>query len=254
MEDKTFYDYQKPEEALEAYIKANDNLYDRMKKHSLIIFLRKSLSPIEGKAVLDVGSGGGIWTKFWLEEGAKVTALDLRKPLIMGNEIWNPQAEFVQGDATTAKLGKKFDIIFAKDIIEHVPNDEDFLQNMAKHLKDGGCLFLTTQNSFSLNYYIEGGYNFLRGNRKWCGWDKTHLRFYNSRNLTSKLRKAGLTPIKCWGTYYFPYRFLSRLLLRTLVEWKGFYLPELMNLNDKFPFNITGWNIGVLSEKESLPD
>lgn len=246
---KTFYDYQDPEEALKAYLKANDSLYDRLKNEALRKFLRKNLFPIEGNTVLDVGAGGGIWTKFWLDEGAEVTALDMRSPILEGNKIWNPRAEFVEGDATTVNLGRKFDIIFAKDLIEHIPNDEAFLQNMAEHLKEEGYLIITTQNSLSLNYLVNGGYHFLLGNKGWCGWDPTHLRFYNFRQLKKELRKAGLVSLKWFGTYHLPYRFLSRLLLRRLVEWKGFHLVELLNLNDKFPFNFTGWNIGVIAKK-----
>ena len=143
----------------------------------------------------------------------------------------------------------KFGIIFAKDLIEHIPDGEAFLQNMANHLKEDGYLIITTQNSLSLNYFIEGGYNFLRGNSGWLGWDPTHLRFYNFRNLRRKLKEAGFTPIKWWGTYHFPYRFLSKLLLRRSIEWKGFQLVELLNLNDRWPFCFTGWNIGAIAKK-----
>lgn len=250
MADRTFYDYEDPEGALKAYLRANDTLYDHLKNEALRKFLRKNLFPIKGETVLDVGAGGGIWTKFWLDEGAKVTALDLHSPILEGNKIWNPEAEFVEDDAATVNLGKEFDIIFAKDLIEHIADDEAFLQNMADHLKEEGYLIITTQNSLSLNYLIEGGYHFLLGNKSWCGWDPTHLRFYNSRQLDRKLRQAKLIPVKWWATYHLPYRFLSRLLLRRLVEWKGFHLVELLGLNDKTPFNFTGWCIGIIAKKK----
>lgn len=246
---KTFYEYDNPQEALKTYLKANDTLFDRFKNRYLQRFLRKNLSPLEKKEVLGVGAAGGIWTKWWLEEGAQVTALDLLSPVLEGNKLWNPKAKFVIGDATRICLGKKFDIIFAKDIIEHLPDDELFLRNMAKHLKDGGYLFLTTQNSLSLNYFMEGGYHFVLGNMGWLGWDPTHLRFYNYRQLKKKLAKTGFVPVRWWSTYHFPYRFLSRLLLKKLVEWQGFHLVELFHLNDKFPFCFTGWTIGTLAKK-----
>ena len=175
---KIFYDHQDPERALKAYLETNDTLYNRLKKQSLERFLRKNHFSVNGKTVADIGAGGGIWTRFWLNEGAKVTALDLRRPILEGNKMRNPEAEFIQGDAATVNLGKKFDIIFSKDLIEHIPDDKAFLRNMASHLKEEGYLAITTQNSFSLNYLIEGGCYFLLG-KNWCGWDPTHLRFYN---------------------------------------------------------------------------
>ena len=246
---KSFYDYQSPEEALKAFLKVHDNLDDRMRERALKRFFKKNLPSVSGKEVLDVGAGGGIWTRFWLDEGARVTALDMHSPILLGNKMWNPEAEFVKADATRVKLGKEFDIIFAKDLIEHIPDDEVFLQNMADHLKEDGYLFITTQNSLSLNYFIDGGYNFLLGNMCWCGYDPTHLRFYNFRKLNRKLNKAGLIPFRYWGTYHFPYRFLSRLFFKRIIEWKGFQLVDLLNLNAVFPFNLTGYNIGVIAKK-----
>jgi len=235
---------------LKAYLETNDSLYNRLKKQSLERFLRKNLFSVNGKTVADIGAGGGIWTRFWLNEGAKVSALDLRSPILEGNKMRNPEAEFIQGDAATIDLGKKFDIIFSKDLIEHMPDDKAFLRNMASHLKEEGYLAITTQNSFSLNYLIEGGCYFLLG-KNWCGWDPTHLRFYNFRSLRRKLDETGFTPIKFWSTYHFPYLFLSRALLRRVVEWKGFQLAELLRLNDKTPFSLTGWCIGVIAKKRN---
>lgn len=246
---KAFYDYQDPKEALEAYLKANDTLYDRLKNKALRKFLCKNLQPFTSKTVLDVGAGGGVWTRFWLNEGARVTALDLRNPILEGNKMWNPEAEFVEGDATTFNLGRRFDIIFAKDLIEHISSDECFLRNMANHLDEDGYLIITTQNSRSLNYLCENGYNLIKGNNNWRGWDTTHLRFYNFAQLSRKLNEAGLVPIKWFGTYHFPYRLFSRILLRKLIEWKGFHLVDLLCLNDKFPFHVTGWCIGVIARK-----
>jgi 2-polyprenyl-6-hydroxyphenyl methylase/3-demethylubiquinone-9 3-methyltransferase len=251
MQSKAFYDYKDAEEALEAFLKAHDNLDDHMREKALQRFFKRNLPPVAGKEVLDVGAGGGIWTKFWLNEGASVTALDMHSPVLLGNKMRNPKAEFVEADATTVKLGKKFDIIFAKDLIEHLPDDEAFLQNMADHIKGDGYLFITTQNWLSLNYYIDGGCNFLRGNMCWCGYDPTHLRFYSFRGLKRKLNKAGFIPLKYWGTYHFPYRFLTTLLFRRLIEWKGFHLVDLLNLNALFPFNLTGYNIGVMAKKSA---
>ncbi len=250
MEVKAFYDYQNPEEALKVFLEAHDNLEDHIREKVLKRFLIKNLPSIKDKEVLDVGAGGGIWTEFWLHEGARVTALDKHSPILLANKSRNPGAKFIEADATTVEIRKKFDIIFAKDLIEHLKDDETFLKNMADHLKEDGYLFLETQNSLSLNYFVEGGYNFLHGNIGWCGYDPTHLRFYNFRRLGRKLRQVGLKPTRWWSAYHFPYRFLSRKILKRLIEWKGFHLIELLHLDDKFHFKYTGWAIGVIAKKE----
>ena len=245
---KTFYDYENPRKALEAFLNAHDTLEDRMRDAALRRFLMKHLSPIENKTVLDVGAGGGIWTRFWLEKRAKVTALDKHHPILEGNRLWNPEAEFVEADAVTVELGRKFDIIFVKDMIEHVPDDVGLLTNMVKYLKSDGYLFLTTQNSLSLNYYLEGGYHYLIGDMGWLGYDPTHVRFYNPITLGRKLKLARLQPVKYWGTYHLPYRFETEAIFGRIIESKFFHLVELLSLNSCFPFNRTGYNIGVLTK------
>jgi 2-polyprenyl-6-hydroxyphenyl methylase/3-demethylubiquinone-9 3-methyltransferase len=248
---RDFYEQKSPIEALRAYLRANESLYDRLKNNALKRFILKNLSPIRDKMVLEVGAGGGIWTRFWLDNGARVTSIDIHSPILLGNKMWNPEADFLVADGTTVKFTAKFDIISAKDVIEHIIDDEMFLANMSGHLEDGGHLFINTQNFLSINYLVEGGYNFLiRRNRDWCGWDPTHVRFYNFRQLSAKLRRAGLKPVKWFGTYHFPYRFLSALILKRVIERPYLQLVELLNLNDKFPFNLFGWNIGVIAKKQ----
>jgi 2-polyprenyl-3-methyl-5-hydroxy-6-metoxy-1,4-benzoquinol methylase len=247
---KTFYDYKDPLEAAKAFLQAHNTLDDKMREKSIKRFLTKHLSSVSSKSVLDVGAGPGIWTKFWIDEGAKVTALDVHRPILLANQMRNPEAEFVEADATTFILPKKYDLIFAKDLIEHLTDDEHFLRNAANHLKKNGYLVLTTQNWFSLNYFIEGGFKFLTGKMGWCGSDPTHVRFYNYRQLNKKLKNAGLTPVKYWSMYHFPYRFLSALFFKRVIEWKWFHLVECFNLYGYFPFNLTGWNIGVVAKKE----
>ena len=77
----------------------------------------------------------------------------------------------------------KLDLVCAIDIIEHIENHLLFLKNMNRHLKKGGLLIINTQNALSLNYLIQGVPRRLRGDKKWMGWDPTHVRFYTPKSL-----------------------------------------------------------------------
>jgi len=142
--------------------------------------------------------------------------------------------------------GTDFDLIMAKDIVEHIEDDEAFLRDLAECQAASGTLVLSTQNSFSLNHFIEGNYNKYRvGNPNWCGWDPTHLRFYTSTSLGRKLARSGYRPARWASVYVVPYNIISWLtLLKLKVE-----LPPLrfidLTLGRVFPFNRTGWNIMV---------
>jgi 2-polyprenyl-3-methyl-5-hydroxy-6-metoxy-1,4-benzoquinol methylase len=248
--NKSFYQAETPKEALEIYFQGEKELYAQVKNKTI----KQVLNGIYNKGnwqsiqVLEIGAAGGIWTNYFTKHGTQVTCVDVSLQILKGNKKLNPQAIFILADATIVQLEKKFDLIFAKDIIEHIKDDEKFLKNMNGHLKDDELLLINTQNSFCLNYLIQGGYHFLRGNKNWYGWDPTHVRFYNKKTLKKKLQNAGFTPIIWFGSYYFPYRMIADHFGK-LAESKIFCFIEYIGLYDKFPFNVIGWNIGVVARK-----
>jgi 2-polyprenyl-6-hydroxyphenyl methylase/3-demethylubiquinone-9 3-methyltransferase len=249
---KSFYQAETPEEALEIYFKSKNEIYGRMKDRIMEKLLCDTYKadPWNSLKVLEVGAGGGTWTEFFLGKGASVTCVDTSEQILKGNAKLHPQANFILADATTVRLEDEFDLVFAKDVIEHIPKDEEFLRNMNRHLKNGGLMIINTQNSWSLNYLIQGGYHRLKGDKNWCGWDPTHVRFYNFASLRRKLKAAGFKTTRWAGSYYFPYRILSgRLGIKTGLKF--FNGVELLHLYDKPLFNITGWNIGVVAEKRA---
>jgi 2-polyprenyl-6-hydroxyphenyl methylase/3-demethylubiquinone-9 3-methyltransferase len=250
MNQKPFYEETEPKKASKGYLRAQDNLYDKYK----VVSVKKLLDGVElnNLKILEVGCGGGFWTKFFAESGAKVTAVDMQNNLIeaakyyLSKEGLERNCEFICGDATTLKLSKKFDLLFAKDIIEHIKDDDGFLRNMRGHLRQNGKMVTVTQNSLSLNYLIEGGVNrLIRRNRNWCGWDPTHVRFYTYWSLKNKLEKAGFTPLKWSGSYHIPYRFGIGKLYEH--RFKLFHCLEVFG--DYFPVDRTGWSIGVICIK-----
>jgi len=85
-------------------------------------------------------------------------------------------------------LNKKFDVIFAGELIEHLTNFEGFLNSSYNNLKDGGNIIITTPNVFSMSFFI---YAFLgrktarREHTCWFSWDTLTnlLELYNFKVL-----------------------------------------------------------------------
>jgi len=209
MAQKSFYEEKNPQAALNIYLKSHHNLYDDIKVLTIKKIISRFYPKLSGLEILEIGPGGGIWTKYFLENGAKVTAVDISEPILKANQQQNPQAEFILDDATDVKINKKFDLVFAKDVIEHIQDDEKFLKNMNIHLKENGRILINTQNNFSKNYFIQGAYHRLKGTKNWLGWDPTHVRFYNFVSLKNKLANTDFETEKWFGSYYFPYRLLA---------------------------------------------
>ena len=104
--EKSFYQADSPEEAIEIYLRSGDELYGWMKNK----IMREILFEIHGKGlwnsenVLEVGAGGGQWTDFFVKRGANVTCVDTCEQILKGNEKLHPKAKFILSDATTVKL------------------------------------------------------------------------------------------------------------------------------------------------------
>ena len=237
---KTFYETETPEEAIKIYLKVTESLYDKTKE-KVIKRILSSIPSLDSLKVLEVGAGGGIYTEFFVKQGADVTCVDLCEQILKGNAKLHPEAKCILADATTVTLKEKFDLIFAKDVIEHIEDDLLFLKNMKKHLKTDGTLLIITQNAFSLNYLIEGGFNFLRGNRKWCGWDSTHVRFYTPWTLKRKCQSVGLKVYSTSSLYHIPYRVITGFIFGKVYEHNIFHLSD--KVYDKFPVKYIGWSL-----------
>lgn len=58
-----------------------------------------------------------------------------------------PESGILAGNMESHDLGRRFDVIVAGDVIEHVDNQGLFLRNVREHLKDDGRLIITTPNA-----------------------------------------------------------------------------------------------------------
>ncbi len=110
---------------------------------------------IKNKDVLDVGcvehtleakEHNPFWVHDFLNNNSNVLGIDILSDDIktLCKEGYNMKV----ANAETFKLKKKFNVIFAGELIEHLSNPGLFLQQSKKHLKDNGILILTTPNTF----------------------------------------------------------------------------------------------------------
>jgi len=97
------------------------------------------------------------------------------------------------GDATSIDLQERFDIVFAGEIIEHVPNPGQLLDNIKHLLIDGGELIITTPNAYfywSFLFYVFG-YESIHPD---------HNCVFSSTSLQTLLTKRGYHAIYiCFG-------------------------------------------------------
>jgi 2-polyprenyl-6-hydroxyphenyl methylase/3-demethylubiquinone-9 3-methyltransferase len=240
--------------ALEQYLRLGELVFNR----TAIELITSMTGDASGKRILDYGGGAGIMAIAYAKAGGEVVLVDA-EPNALRTAQYYARREGVENRIRTIRSevfpsvlkSERFDIILAKDVIEHIEDDQRFLRELSACQQRGGILLLSTQNSRSLNYLLEGTYQRRwRGNADWCGWDQTHLRFYTAASLGRKLRQAGYRAERWAGVYLVPYNILSWLfLLKVEIE-----LPILrycdLSLGRIFPFNRLGWNIIVRAARE----
>jgi len=114
-------------------------------------------SYVSGKRVLDVGCVSGHWRPDWLHGliagvASEVVGVDLDRAAV---DLLNQRGySFVHGNAEELRLGRKFDVVFAGEILEHLTSFRGFFDSMREHLEPGGKLVLTTPNAFGISNFV----------------------------------------------------------------------------------------------------
>lgn len=102
--------------------------------------------------VLDVGCGGGLLCEAMFHAGAKVTGIDLAEGMVEVARLHateqNLPIEYRVADAESlaATHAGQFDVITCMEMLEHVPNPAGTVATLAKLVRPGGSVFISTIN------------------------------------------------------------------------------------------------------------
>lgn len=114
--------------------------------------LRKHKISLSGKKVLDIGCGTGIFSKYYLNNSAQVTGIDITRTSIESLRRTLPAGRFITMDISAEMAGNKeyferqFDIINMLNVIFHIVDEAKFektLENLVTCLRDGGYLIIS---------------------------------------------------------------------------------------------------------------
>ena len=156
--------------------------------------IRKVLQLIgSGKRVLDVGCYDGTISQAIKAAGNDVYGCETSPVAArMAREKGITVAECDLEAAEWPALGRRFDVIFAGEVIEHIFDTDAFLKKLYGLLEDGGSLILTTPNIASLGrrLLLLCGMNPLVETTA-RGDDAGHIRYFTMRSLVTLLEENG---------------------------------------------------------------
>jgi len=164
---------------------------------------------LAGKAVIDVGCGGGILAESMAERGATVTGIDMgRAPLevarLHGLESGvNVDYQQISAEQMADRHPQQFDVVTCMEMLEHVPDPASTIAACARLVKPGGTVFFSTinRNPKAYLFAIVGAEYLLRLLPKGT---HDYAKFIRPSELEAWARHAGLKMHNLTGMSYNP--------------------------------------------------
>ena len=154
--------------------------------------LRRYLERAPLGRVLDIGCGDGVMLETVADLAQALAGVDAYSGAVDATRRRVPLADLrvVDLEQGLPFPDNAFNTVLFCDVIEHLRQPVFALEEIARTLRHGGRLMLTTPNANS-------PFRLLKGAR-WFGLaDHTHLIFYSMFSLVHLLRQTGLTPLVC---------------------------------------------------------
>ncbi len=119
----------------------------------LLPFLQKHVADLAQRRVLEIGCAEAGFLAVLHQLGINVSGVELSADRVAIAREKMPQLDVRIGDVTDRqlpeKLGKKFDLIVMREVIEHVPDRNAVFANLRDLLSDHGLVYITFPPRFS---------------------------------------------------------------------------------------------------------
>lgn len=161
-----------------------DNPRVSRRAQSRLRWLRRHVAPAE---LLDVGCHRGEFLHFARQQGWRVTGFDVSSVAAAGARALTGAEIFESSLAELARSGRRFALVTAWDVIEHVPDPHGFVSDCRALLADDGHLALSTPNQANYHALVHGD--------AWKGYSDgpEHLLFFKAATLCRLLADCGFT-------------------------------------------------------------
>lgn len=126
-----------------------------------VSYIQQKTNGVSGKAVLDIGCGGGILAEQLAKLGASVTGIDLADDSLgvaklhaLESGITNVTYHKASAEQFASEHKAQFDVVTCLEMLEHVPDPEAIVQAAYSACKPGGVIFFSTLNKTMKSYLL----------------------------------------------------------------------------------------------------
>jgi SAM-dependent methyltransferase len=148
-----------------------------------------------GNSLLEIGPGSGHFLAAAKDNGFRVSGVELspaHREYILNRWGIEVFGDPIEQDKIPAE---SFDNIVSFNCLEHIPNPTEHLRGIARAVRPGGCVLISTCNADALAARVAG---------KWWAMYRVpdHVSIPSRRSLDPLGRQAGLIPLRIWSSEY----------------------------------------------------
>ncbi|NJD30829.1 MAG: bifunctional 2-polyprenyl-6-hydroxyphenol methylase/3-demethylubiquinol 3-O-methyltransferase UbiG [Gammaproteobacteria bacterium] len=179
---------------------------------------------LAGRAVIDVGCGGGLLAEAMARRGARVTALDLAPDLLEVARLHALESgttidyRLESAEDHAARHPERYDVATCMEMLEHVPDPAQVVAALAALVRPGGHVFVSTINRTPRAYLhaVIGAEYVLR---LLPAGTHTYDKFIRPSELSAWARDSGLATADVAGLDYDPFSRVARVATDARVNY-----------------------------------
>ena len=177
--------------------------------------------------ILEVGSGTAVISDGFLQHGIDYTGIEFDKNIYTFAKRKSRNVIF--GDFLKTNFEKKFDILFASQVVEHIDEPNIFFKKCNEVLKKDGILHIDVSNDRSMLSYLRKVFK----NNKFYGAIRPpyHMRAYSSNSLNKLFLKNNFYNIKTFSKINFDRTFGQLVVKLPFKITLLFRLQQLTGMN-----------------------